>query len=292
MQRLILLTILLLSPIYNTFAQKYLGQTPPGLQPKVFAQGLISLPGESDFGSVFSKNGKEFFYATEPGGKAEIRYMHQQYGQWTKPRTIVSHPQYGCNDPFLSPDEKRLYFISEQPKKGKKTKRNYDIWYVQRTGKGWSAPINAGPNINSDKNEYYISFTQSGTMYFSSNKKGSAKGSFDIYAAKQRNGQFMKPKRLGDAVNTPYYEADVFVAPDESYLIFCAQRPGGKGRGDLYVSFKQKDGSWTKSKNIEAINTASHELCPFVTADGKYLFYTSKQDIYWVDAKVIEQYRK
>ncbi|OJJ17942.1 hypothetical protein BKI52_29235 [marine bacterium AO1-C] len=292
MQRLILLTITLLLPIHFTLAQKYLGQTPPGLKPAVFAPGLISLSKESDFGSVFSKDGKEFFYATEPGGKAEIRYMRLQNGKWSKPRTIVSHPQHGCNDPFLSPDEKRLYFISEQPIKGKKRKRNYDIWYVQRTANGWSAPINAGKNINSDKNEYYISFTKSGTMYFSSNKESTSKWDFDIYAAKQQNGQFMKPVKLGKAVNTPHYEADVFVAPDESYLIFCASRPGGKGRGDLYVSFKQKDGSWTKSKNIEAINTASHELCPFVTADGKYLFFTSKQDIYWVDAKVIEQYRK
>ena len=292
MQRLHLLILILLFPVHQVLAQKYLGQTPPGLKPVVFAPGLVSLPKASDFGSVFSKDGKAFFYATEPGGKAEIRYMRWQNGKWSDPQTIVSHPKYGCNDPFLSPDEKRLYFISEQPSKRKATKRNYDIWYVRRTKTGWSAPINAGKNINSNKNEYYISFTQSGTMYFSSNRESKSTWDFDIYAARQQNGKFLPPVKLGAGVNTPHYEADVFVAPDESYLIFCANRPGGKGEGDLYVSFKQKNGSWSKAKNMAAINTKSHELCPFVTADGKYLFFTSKQDIYWVDAKVIEQYRR
>ena len=54
------------------------------------------------------------------------------------------------------------------------------------------------------------------------------------------------------------------------------------GRGDLYISFKQEDGSWSPSVNMgAAINTQGHELCPFVTHDGKYLLYTSNQDIYW-----------
>jgi len=44
--------------------------------------------------------------------------------------------------------------------------------------------------------------------------------------------------------------------------------------------------------NCEPINTKNHELCPYVTSDGKYLFYTSNEDIYWVSTKIISQIKE
>ena len=173
-------------------------------------------------------------------------------------------------------------------------KGDYDIWYVERNGSGWSEAINAGPNINSDFDEYYISFNNEGTMFFASNVNAPKDNgwNFDIYSSKYEKGNFQKAQVLNDSINTDSYEGDVFMAPDESYVIFCAQRSDGMGRGDLYVSFKKPDGGWTTSKNIGApINSEKHELCPFVSHDGKYLFYTSNGDIYWVSMQVIHKLR-
>ena len=273
---------------------KYLGQEPP-TTPQVFAPGLISLNDAYEFGSVFNRAGTEFYYGVDTGGSSEIRYSALKDGRWTKPVTILSAEAYGFNDPFLSPDEQRLYFISVKALNGPGAKEDYDIWYVKKEGDGWSEPVNAGPNINSGRNEYYISFTDSGTMYFSSNSGRDQPGerSFDIYASASVDGVFQKPERLGPAVNTAHYEADVFVAPDESYLIFCATRPDGLGRGDLYISFRGDDGYWLPSVSMgAAINTEGHELCPFVSADGKYFFYTSNKDIHWVSTAVIESLRR
>ncbi len=274
----------------------YLNQKPPGLQPEIFAPNIISKPSEYEFGSVFSKDGKEFFYGVDVNGKSEIRYTRLEKDSWTTPKAIISDSKYSFNDPFLSPGEYQLYYISDRPikvnKKTKGSKKDYDIWYSEKRPYGWSKPKNAESVINSDDNEYYISFTDNGTMYFSSNKN-SENNNFDIYASKKVNGEFQKPEKLSVAINTTSYEADVFVAPDESYIIFCAKRDDGLGRGDLYISFKNEDGSWTTSKNMGAtINSKGHELCPFVTRDGKYFFYTSNKDIYWVDASIINQYRK
>ena len=273
---------------------KYLEQAPPSLNPKVFAPDLISKNNEYEFGSVFNKQGTEFYYGVDINGKAEIRYTKFNGSSWSPPNTLLEHPVYGYNDPFLSPDENRLYFISRRAMDGKSDPKDYDIWYVEKEKTGWSEPKNAGSNINSKYDEYYISFTKSGKMYFSSNKKAAKeqRNNFDIYSSKQHNGQFQEPIILGSSVNTPNYEADVFVDPNESYIIFCAQREDGLGQGDLYISFKKSDGSWSKSKNMgAAINSKGHELCPFVTADGKYLFYTSNQDIYWVSTEIIEKVR-
>jgi hypothetical protein len=52
-----------------------------------------------------------------------------------------------------------------------------------------------------------------------------------------------------------------YIAPDESYFIFCSFRAGGFGSGDLYISFKQKDGSWGKVINMgDKINTPAPDV--------------------------------
>jgi hypothetical protein len=289
-------TLLIISLFYTITikaqSNKYLGQTPPQLQPQKFAPGLISTQAEIEFGSVFTADGTEFFYGVDIDHKPEIRYCKLVNGQWTKPKVLLKDAQYTYHDPFLSPDEQRLYFISNRPLSGKGKKKDADIWYIQREGKGWNQPVNAGSNINSDKNEYYISFTQKGSMYFSSNKASDKHYNYDIYVSHLKGKKFQPRIRLGAGVNTVRYEADVFVAYDESYVIFCTIRGDASNRGDLYISFKQKDGSWGKAKDMgKLINTKKHELCPFVTKDGKYFFFTRNNDIYWVSAKVIEVLR-
>lgn len=274
---------------------EYMGQSPPGLTKSMFAPNFISTE-EYEFGSIFNADGTEFYYGVDINRKPVIRYSKLVDGVWTAPKTILSHDKYGYNDPFLSPDEKRLYFISKRALDGVGDLKDHDIWYVERESDGWSEPINAGPSINTEGNEYYISFTSTGTMYFSSSVKAlkeNEQSNQDIYYAPFANGEFQKAISVGDAINTENYEADVFVAPDESYLIFCSTRDDGFGMGDMYISYKSSDGSWTQAVNMgESVNTRHHELCPFVTPDGKYLMYTSNQDIYWIRTDIIEKLRK
>ncbi|WP_282163026.1 ankyrin repeat domain-containing protein [Ulvibacterium marinum] len=271
---------------------EYMGQKPPGTVPKLFAPNFISTE-ESEFGSVFNTEGTEFYFGVDVNGKSEIRYSKVTNNQWSKPETIFSHERYGYNDPFLSNDENRLYFISKRAMDGIGEPKDVDIWYAEKEKKGWSQPINAGKNINTKGNEYYISFTKEGSLYFSSNGHNPNKTDYDIYYSRFANGTYQKPVVLNDNINTADYEADVFVSPDESYIIFCSTRVSGYGRGDLYISFKDEDGTWTKAVNMgEAINTRNYEYCPFVTKDGKYLFYTSNQDIYWVSTEVIHEIKE
>ena len=278
-----------------TIRGNYMGQPLPGLKRKMFAPNFISTE-EHEFGAVFNSDGTEFYYAIDIKRKPIIRYSKRIDGVWSKPKTILTHEKYGYNDPFLSPDENRLYFISKRALDGVGELKDHDIWYVEKENDGWSEPINAGPNINSEGNEYYISFTKAGTMYFASNinaPEERKRSDQDIYYSPFINGEFQEAVRLRDSINTENYEADVFIAPDESYLIFCSTRPEGLGQGDLYISYKNNDGSWSKAVNMgESVNTEYHELCPFVTADGKYLMYTSNQDIYWISTEIVDQLRR
>lgn len=269
----------------------YLGQEPPRNVPKIFSPTVISLNERYEFGSTFSSDGNEFFYAIEINKKPEILYTKFQNNAWSKPIILLTHERYGYNDPFLSPDSKRLFFISDRAMDGKGDKKDIDIWYIQRSDKGWSEPINAGPEINTNKNEYYVSFTKSGSMYFSSNGGTSSDidKNYDIKIAEFKNGKFQTSTKLSNAVNTTHYEADVFISPAEKYIIFCSERPNGKGKGDLYISFKNQSGAWEPAVNIgEVINTSGYEFCPYVTPDNKFLFFSRDGEIYWVSTEAIK----
>ena len=292
-----LLSFVLIALSFPTYSQnrdpKYFNEVPPGTTPVVFAPGKVSTTEQFEFGAVFSKSRNEFYYAVEINGKAETRFMKFENGSWTSPVAILIHDVYSYNDPFLTPDEKMLFFISDRPLSGVGPKKDYDIWYVERQSGKWSDPINAGTHINSAKNEYYISFISNGKMYFSSNT-GAQTGTnnYDIYSSEFSGGKFQPSVKLAADVNSQHYEADVFVAPDESYLVFAANRPGGLGSGDLFVSFRDANGNWTPARSLgNAINTETDDFCPYVSPDGKYLFYASRGDVYWVSIDVIKSQR-
>ena len=274
---------------------EYMGQQCQKFEPSLFAPNFISTE-ESEFGSIFNADGTEFYYGVDVNGKNEIRCSRMKDNRWSKPKTILTHKLYSYNDPFLSNDEKKLYFISDRALDGIGEPKDIDIWYVQKEDDGWSEPHNAGFNINSANNEYYISFTNEGTMYFSSNVKasdGRMRRDYDIYYSKQIGGHFQKPVALSRSVNSDEYEADVFISPDEDYMIFCSTRVGGFGQGDLYISFKNNDETWKPAINMgKKINSVQYEYCPFVTKDGRYLFFTRNQDIYWVGTDLIDQIKK
>jgi hypothetical protein len=89
------------------------------------------------------------------------------------------------------------------------------------------------------------------------------------------------------------------VAPDEAYLIVsCLGRPENPDDLDLYISFRNSDGTWTRSLNMgENINTRLGENCPQVSPDGKFLFFnrynpkTERGKMMWVDSNIINRLR-
>lgn len=117
---------------------------------------------------------------------------------------------------------------------------------------------------------------------------------FDIYCISYNYSKYNEPENLGENINSDYWETSVFVDPDETYLIFESNRPGGYGQTDLYISFKDADNDWTKAINMgETVNSAACEGSPFVSADGLYLFFNSdriqqfNRNPYWMSAEII-----
>ena len=275
----------------------YLGQDPPGLSPSLFAPGIVSTE-QDQLNAVFTPGGDVFYFSVRrPVVGFTILEMRRPEGAWTRPRAAAFSGRYSDVDHFITSDGKRFFFCSNRPLEGDGPPReDHDIWFMTRKGEDWGPPRHLGLTVNSDRNDFYPTLTLDGTLYFSSHRDGGM-GENDIYCSRIADGGYGPPANLGEAINTEFREFDPFVAPDESYLIFASSRPGGLGASDLHISFRSDDGTWTKAKNMGApLNSAAPDLCPMLSPDGKYLFFTSRRagvgDIYWVDAGVIGLMRK
>ena len=115
-------------------------------------------------------------------------------------------------------------------------------------------------------------------------------------ARHQGGGRYGVPEPLEPAINATGTEQCPFVSPDERYLVFVRGTSSSPTKTDLYVSFRNADGAWTPGIDMGVpVNSPTHDLAPYVTPDGKYLFFTSQRDrmngMHWVDAGVIEEAR-
>ncbi|MBX2876967.1 MAG: amidohydrolase family protein [Saprospiraceae bacterium] len=267
----------------------YFGQKPPGKKAELFAPGIVSKADRHEFGITFSQAGDECYLGVDEGNR-NVTYGFQLVdGVWSQAEALLPDAEGSYHDPMLSIDESRLYYIAHGTRTKKLGKKDANLWYLERTASGWSSPNLLDSTINTPANEFYISFSKSGNLYFASNKQAviDEPYNYDIYMARPGKEAFDSAIRLPNSVNSNRYDADPFVAADESYIIFGSVRKEGYGHGDLYISFKTETG-WTKAQNMgTAVNNDKHQLCPFVSRDGKYLFFTSDQDIYWIDAAII-----
>lgn len=277
----------------------YLGQKPYGKGAVIFLDGVISTEKNPEMNSAFTRDGKEFYYCTRYKNTWAIFFTREINGQWIKPKPIrFTSGQFKDRDFTISPDEKRIYFGSNRPNKpGDPPLKRLNVFYTERDASGkWSDPINVGKIINGNHGGNYPCLTSNGNLYFFTSRNDGI-GKCDIYVSKFINERYLPPVCLSQAINSNQNDWDAYVAPDENYIIFSSQnRSDTLGDQDLYISYKKNNGEWTKARNMGGrVNSESSEICPVVTLDGKYLFFTSRRrgnaDIYWVDAKIIEQLR-
>ncbi len=291
MRRLSVFVLLAASLIPHLQAEKnfwnsrnaYLGQTPPRDIPRPFAPGLVNEPGAFMMGRVaFSRDGKEFYFAQndswESGAHAQLKMVRFENGGWSKPVAIAEQ----MLSPTFSMDDKTLYM-----RKGGMT----NLWEEHRLGSDSSDPWSTPSQIY-DKGfgVYDYMPTLSGSAYVGSEPSEDDKKNGVTYAFSVLKTVDGKPSitSLGEPINEPGFNGDLYVAPDESYMIVSAKETKTY-ESELWISFHKHDGAWTAPVSLGPnINDGlAHRWGQYVTPDGKYLFYshgTSAKDctIYWV----------
>jgi len=248
----------------------YLGQKVPGVIPKLFAPGIVATEKYRETVVTFLPNMKELSF-TRSGGKYKkptLFVMQNKNNQWNR-KTILLADSAKYEEQF-----------------------NPALSEIKRHERFKDIPI-TGFSV-SPKGTYYF--------YFIDFEKG---GSGHMSYSRLINGKYEKPQKMNKQINSGKYIAHPFIAPDESYLMWDAEKEG-ENTPDIYISFRQKDGSWGAAINMgDTINTAAYEQRPRVTPDGKYLFFWRgdrkvREDgstywvgnPYWLDAKIIETLKR
>ncbi|MFT5677251.1 MAG: hypothetical protein ACI808_003203 [Paraglaciecola sp.] len=250
----------------------YMGQKPPGLMAESFAPGIISKEGW-ELEGVFAPGMKEFYFTTNRKSATVIGFR-QQNTVWKK---YIEFPRTG--EIVFSPDGKRMYMA-----KG----------YKDRIGNGWSERKSLGPIFDrKDWGIMRLSASAKGTYVFDDYKSNDI-----IRISTLKDGKRQAPEKMSSVVNTGKWTAHPFIAPDESFLIWDSEREGGYGGSDLYISYRQRDGSWGPAINLgDKVNSDKWDAYASVTPDGKYILFNrgtddkGNIDIYWVDAQIIETLR-
>jgi hypothetical protein len=244
----------------------------------LFAPGVVST-GDYESHPTFTPDGHEiYFLKMAPNfSRWSIFVSRYENGAWSQPKVAPFSGQYQDADPYITADGKHFYFISDRPvQSGGERQSNHDIWVMDKTDSGWSAPRHLAAPVNSDADEFYPIALKNGALYFGSQRK-EANGAGDIYrAVPQKDGGYAV-ENLGSPVNTAAGEYEAFVTEDEHMMLLAiTRRPDSLGDIDLYVSHKHADGKWGEPVNLgPEINSPARELSPKLTPDGKYLIWMS-----------------
>jgi hypothetical protein len=226
---------------------------------------------------------------------ARLLEMTMEEDMWSAPHP-PSFADKNNDDfyPFFSPGGAKLFFSSRRSLPSGAPVKDIGLWVVERTANGWGIPVPVDSSVSKGF-EYAHSISKAGNLFFSARRIVDGKATWKIYYAASVNGSYKEPEPLDSNINDGSYVDGPYISPDESFLIFESDRPGGTGSIDLYICFKNSDGNWSPPKNMGAkINSAAAERFAGMSLDGKYFFFGSNRssalpDIYWIDAAIINE---
>ncbi len=265
----------------------YLGQKPPGSRPEVFAPGIVSSAKALEFAITFTPDGKEIYFTRRiDGGRNTIMVSRWGKEGWTAPQEAAFAKGFPSNEPYITPDGRKLFYGCNRTRPGS-DRIEYAIWVVERTATGaWGEPCYYGPGM-------YVSSARNGDLYMT-DITALVSPDRPVVVYPWTGDRYGAPQRLGGGVNSPAVAAHAHLVPDETCLLLdSSHRPGSQGgEGDLYICFRNPDGSWGEAVNLgNAVNSPATNFCPSASPDGKYIFYSTYRDIYWVSAQVIDNLR-
>jgi hypothetical protein len=193
--------------------------------------------------------------------------------QETKPMYFFSvNLGEGINDrfeeinPLVSGDESVLVFTRRL--------QFYDaVFYSKKENGSWGYPINLTPSFAVDGDSYCTGISYKGDelfVYRSDNFDG------NIYVSHFKNNNWTKLEKLNSNINTKYWESHASPSKDGRTLYFTSNRKDGYGGLDIYKSERSRGGDWGPAINLgPVINSKYNEDTPFVTDDGKTLYFSS-----------------
>ncbi len=256
----------------------------------------------SQFGELQNLNNSYFGLSVEREIQKEAEYLRElsqsmlacqisiDSVQYHNIREVVNvGPAINTNGdeyfPYLVNNNVYLYYTKRQDIAQKE-----DVFVSEKLNNVWQAGQSL-TSLNTKVNEGMTTFVRDGKkMYFTACERENVKGACDIWEAEAEGKKVKKIQTVADFLNSDSWDAQASISCDGNVIYFASNRPGGYGGTDIWISQKEEDGKWSEPKNMGAnVNTAGDEEAPFITNDGKMLYFSStghfgmgEQDIYFV----------
>ena len=164
--------------------------------------------------------------------------------------------------------------------------RGYEVYVAKRKGDAWDRPRRITDDIHGGFLKT-ASLSYDGTWLYLVDDFASTQSIYDTFY----DEGWVRSKRLKKPITSKFNETHAALSPDGKTLYFTSDRPGGHGGLDIYKSTQDHRGRWGDPVNLgPRVNTELDEETPFLTPDGRYLFFSSQGhssmggfDIFYVD---------
>ncbi len=181
--------------------------------------------------------------------------------------------------PIISPDGKTLYICRGGHPQNIGPMKHQDIWVSTLNEKGeWSPAVNIGPPLNNAFANHVQSVSPDGNTLLLGNSYNFPDNDFAPCITHRTKNGWGKPEKLNIKDfhnNGNYLECCLF--DDGKILLMALERRETFGGGDIYVSFRNENGTWSKPMNLgPEINTMKDETSPFLASDGQTLYFSSR----------------
>ncbi len=197
---------------------------------------------------------------------------------WKKPVPMPAPiSSAGAEDSaYMSPDGSTFFFFFTPdvrlPPEKQLAQGATGIYYSMKTEAGWSLPQRArlagSPTAALDGAETL----RGNTLWFASVRAGNYR-EIDMYTCVFKDGKFSNVRNAGARLNQEIRVGELDFSPDGSELYFHSTERAGKGGMDMFVT-RMLGGSWQDPLPVDAVNTGQNDGYPFVTPDGRELWFT------------------
>lgn len=200
---------------------------------KKFHDGPISF--SKNFDTLFLSRVEKYLKGTDKQTlqiqRNKIFMQSKKNNKWQKEIPFhLNSDFYSVANPFLSPDGKRLYFVSDMPGGFGET----DIYYCEKTGDEWGSAINLGPKINTFNHESFPTIDGKGNFYFASDGYYGP-GGMDICVAKFNGDNFEQANPLKAPINSSYDDFGImFLTQEKTGYISSNRIASSRGNDDIY----------------------------------------------------------
>ncbi|MBN1415043.1 MAG: PD40 domain-containing protein [Bacteroidales bacterium] len=174
---------------------------------------------------------------------------------------------YSTSNALTLQNEERIFYISHL--------KFYDaLMQSEKTEEGWQNPINITPLIKSDGDHLITGISTDGNTIILAAYDPYKCG--ELFSSQCINGKWLPITKLNHNINSIFNETHGSLSSDGKTLFFTSDRKGGFGGLDLYKS-EITNGDWGPPSNLgPIINSVFDEESPFLTPDGKKLFFSSQ----------------